>query len=89
MLEESVKMKSFDHPHVISLIGVCVDAGPMPYLIMPYMSQGSLLNYLKKERAELLVSADSDEDEVENTSCAYVLANTMSAAAYDAKFVLI
>lgn len=57
-------MKSFDHSNVISLIGVCVDAGPMPYLIMPYMLHGSLLIYLKKHRAELLLDEGSDEDTV-------------------------
>ena len=33
IMSESVKMKRFDHPNVISLIGVCVDAGPAPYIM--------------------------------------------------------
>ena len=54
-MDESVKMKRFDHPNVISLIGVCVDAGIAPYLIMPFMANGSLLSYLKRNREELVL----------------------------------
>ena len=39
MMSESIKMKHFDHPNVISLIGVCIDAGPAPYIIMPLHGQ--------------------------------------------------
>ena len=35
-MEESVKMKQFNHPNVMSLIGVCTDADPAPYIIMPH-----------------------------------------------------
>ena len=62
MMDESVKMKRFDHPNVISLIGVCVDAGPAPYIVMPFMANGSLLSYLKKNRSELMLSVSADED---------------------------
>ena len=64
VLEESVKMKSFDHPNVLSLIGVCVDAGPAPYIVMPYMSNGCLLTYLKKERRSLILSEGAEEEQV-------------------------
>ena len=63
-MSESIKMKRFDHPNVISLIGVCVDAGPAPYIIMPLMGNGSLLSYLKKHRTELMPSDTADEDVV-------------------------
>ena len=42
-MDESIKMKHFDHPNVISLIGVCIDAGPAPYIIMPFIGNGSLI----------------------------------------------
>ena len=42
LIEESLKMKSFHHPNVLHLIGVCINAGAAPYLIMPYMLNGSL-----------------------------------------------
>ena len=62
MMEESIKMKRFDHRNVISLIGVCIDAGPAPYIVMPFMGNGSLLSYLKKHRTELMPPDSTDED---------------------------
>ena len=59
-----MKMSRFKHAHVMGLIGVCLDAGPAPYIVMPYMANGSLLNYLKKERINVVFSDDTDEDEV-------------------------
>ena len=64
LLEESVKMKEFDHPNVLTLFGVCVDAGPAPYIVMPYMAKGSLLTYLRKERHRLLVDQKDEEEDV-------------------------
>ena len=63
-MNESLKMKHFDHPNVLGLIGVCLDAGPAPYVVMPYMANGSLLHYLKKERSNIVLCAEADEDVV-------------------------
>ena len=67
LLRESVRMMDLDHPNVLGLIGVCVDAGPAPYLVMPYMAQGSLLSYLNKHRPDLVFfeGAEQNEDKVE------------------------
>ena len=62
IVEESLKMRKFKHPHVMGLIGVCLDAGPAPYIVMPYMANGSLLSYLKRERGSLVLKEDADED---------------------------
>ena len=62
LMEETIKMKYFDHPNVLSLLGVCLDTGSAPYIIMPLMSHGSLLSYLKKERHNLTVAEGSDID---------------------------
>ena len=64
IMEESIKMKHFDHPNVLHLIGVCLDAGPAPYVVMPYMANGSLLHYLKKERNNLVLPVGVDDDVV-------------------------
>ena len=61
-------MKDFDHPNVLSLIGVSIDAGESPYIVMPYMANGSLLSYLKKERPNLTIAVGADEDMV-STVC--------------------
>ena len=68
MMDEGLKMKKFSHPNVLSLIGVCVDGGPAPYIVMPFMINGSLLAYLKKERGNLIVDSSADEDQVCMTS---------------------
>ena len=64
-------MKHFDHPNVLHLIGVCLDAGPAPYVVMPYMANGSLLHYLKKERSNVILGVGVDEDVVHT----YILKN--------------
>ena len=63
-VEESLKMSRFKHAHVMGLIGVCLDGGPAPLIIMPFMANGSLLKYLKMERDNLIVTDENDEDEV-------------------------
>ena len=65
-IEESLKMCRFKHSHVMGLIGVCLDGGYAPYIIMPYMANGSLLEYLKKEKDKLVFpdNAEHDEDQV-------------------------
>ena len=64
MIKESVKMYGFEHPHVLSVIGVCVDAGPAPYIVMPFMANGSLLTYIKKEKMNLVVPIDSGDNQL-------------------------
>ena len=58
-------MSKFRHPNVLTLRGVCLDGGPSPFIIMPFMTNGSLLAYLKKNRGTLVVTQDiKDEEEV-------------------------
>ena len=57
-------MKKLIHPNVMNLIGVCVDAGPTPYIVLPYMANGDLLSYLRKCQNSLLVSSGDDIDKV-------------------------
>ena len=61
-LVESIQMKEFSHPHVMSLLGVSLDSGPSPYLVLPFMAGGSLLVHLKKNRSELVLKHDSETD---------------------------
>ena len=56
-------MSSFDHVNVLTLKGVCLDGGPAPYIIMPFMANGSLLAYLKKNRKSLVISSEDAGDE--------------------------
>ena len=57
-------MKDFNHPHIMSLIGVCLDTSLG--VVMPFMANGSVLSYLKREKAALLLSDEADIEEVGN-----------------------
>jgi len=62
MMQEVVKMQDFEHPRVMSLLGVCLDSGVG--IVMPYMANGSVLSYLKREKAALLLSEEAELEEV-------------------------
>ena len=59
LLSECAKMKNFANLHVMSLKGVCLDGGPVPYIVLPYMANGSLASYLRKERKNLVVMKET------------------------------
>ncbi len=49
-LEESAIMCGFDHPHVLGLIGICLDPSNSPHLLLPFMENGDLKKYLLSKR---------------------------------------
>ena len=57
-------MHKFDHPNVIALLGVCLDAGPSPYIVLPFMANGSVLSFLRENKSSLQLSDDAEEDKV-------------------------
>ena len=56
-------MLSFTHPNVMSLIGVCFDE-EVPLIIMPYMSKGTVLGYVKQNQEKLHFETHSNQEEV-------------------------
>lgn len=51
LLNESLLMKRFDHPNIVGLLGVCFDTPDgYPYLILPFMTNGNIRDYLKDKR---------------------------------------
>ena len=60
-------MSEFDHPNVLTLRGVCLDGGPAPYIIMPFMTNGNLLTYLKNNRRTLVITSGSEDEEVSSS----------------------
>lgn len=68
LLKECIKMKNFHHKHVMTLIGVCLDGGPEPYLILPYMANGNLVSYLRKEQCSVVVMKDTNKNDSEELS---------------------
>ncbi|CAI8029750.1 Hepatocyte growth factor receptor [Geodia barretti] len=50
-LAESLIMKDFQHPHVLGLLGVCFDTPDnSPYIILPFMANGSVKTFLRAKR---------------------------------------
>ena len=69
-MDESLKMSRFKHSHIMSLIGICLDTGSAPFIVMPYIANGSLLKYLRRERTNIVLSEEHDGDDVTYThSC--------------------
>ena len=64
MMKDAMKMSRLDHPHVLTLIGVCVDGGPSLYIVMLFMANGSLLSYLKADGKSLLMPEDAQDETV-------------------------
>ncbi len=58
LLRECARMHKFEHPNILNLVGVCLDGGPAPYIIMPFMANGSLLSYLRQEREQLVLDVN-------------------------------
>lgn len=47
-VKEANVMKNFDHPNVLGLIGLSFE-NSKPLLVLPFMKNGSLLDYLRNE----------------------------------------
>ena len=78
MTDEILKMKNFDHPNVMTLIGVCVSIGGGPAIIMPYMENGSLLSYLRKDKTNIIMNDDQDLDTVSSLLLLSLITSFMS-----------
>ena len=80
MLKECSKMEKINHLNVLTLVGVCLDGGPAPFIIMPFMANGSLLTYLRKNRETLVVFHENKDDEDVSTKTMPMLMNQMIVA---------
>ena len=61
-------MLSFSHCNVMSLIGVCFD-DEVPLIIMPYMSKGNVLGYVKQNKEDLYFDNQASKEKV----CSFML----------------
>ncbi|XP_064397080.1 receptor tyrosine-protein kinase erbB-2-like isoform X2 [Halichondria panicea] len=51
---ESLMMKDFSHPNILRLAGVCFDTlDGVPYILLPFMANGSLKDFLKTKRTHV------------------------------------
>ena len=67
-LEECAKLSQLQHPHVMEIVGVCLDRDSIPFLVMPFMSNGNLLQYLKTNRKKLVLPKNRNQDELVGVS---------------------
>ena len=63
-LEECLKLSELQHPNVMEIVGVCQNEEAAPFLVMPFMSNGNLLQYLNTNRKRLVLPADKDPEEL-------------------------
>ena len=63
LIKEINVMVSFNHPNVMTLRGVCLDK-ENPLLIMPFMSNGSVLEFVKKHKDNLMLTNKADHLQV-------------------------
>jgi serine/threonine protein kinase len=48
-------MKQFNHLNVLKLKGICFDEDDLPLILLPFMSGGDLLSYIRDERNRLTI----------------------------------
>ena len=69
-LNEGLLMKDSIHPNVLNLIGICFDTDESPLVILPFMSNGDLLSYIRNENNQptirdlLIFGIDVSKDKI-------------------------
>lgn len=54
-IREALTMKGFDHPHVLQFLGLSFE-GTSPMMILEFMENGCLLDYMRNENNYIIVS---------------------------------
>ena len=52
-------MLSLEHTNVLSLVGICIE-GEMPLLVLPFMPNGNILEFVRYHREQLLLSSTAE-----------------------------
>ena len=67
LIKEINLMVTFSHPNVMTLKGVCLDQ-ENPLLIMPFMSNGTILEYVRHNKEDLMLTDEADTLKVYTTN---------------------
>ena len=61
-IKECIITSQFDHPNVLSLIGVCVNVEDgIIHMVMPFMHHGDIRTYLRAKRGSIIEFDDFPE----------------------------
>ena len=63
LLKEVSLMATFSHPNVMPLTGLSLD-GETPLIIMPFMTKGNLLLYVREHKDTLFVTDTKEQKKV-------------------------
>lgn len=55
-VQEGIIMKNFNHPHVLSLLGLCLGFRKEPMVILPFMANGDLRTFVKDKSRVSFIS---------------------------------
>ena len=72
LLKEVSLMVTFNHPNVMPLIGLSFD-GETPLIIMPFMSNGTVLGYVREHKENLYFLQSTDSMQVGKVASGPVL----------------
>ncbi|CAI8045234.1 Tyrosine-protein kinase transforming protein SEA [Geodia barretti] len=90
LLKEVSLMLTFSHPNVMPLIGLSFDE-ETPLIIMPFMSNGTVLSYVRDNRKSLyfLESSDNIQVEAAKKTCLGICYQISNGMAYLANYRLV
>lgn len=54
-LKEAIAVKDFNHPHILSILGICLMPADNPMVVMPFVQKGDLRTYVKDTTKSLTV----------------------------------
>ena len=86
LVAESAIMKTFHHPNVLPLLGVCIDYDDEDVLkiVMPFMANGDLRTYLKDSR----VSPNNTQEYPEVCNTSFCISTYIAATYIETKWSL-